>query len=50
MQGALGLGDTADSYSPEEVQKLPGSMNGVAAGHYHSLAWDTHEGRLYSWG
>ena len=49
IQGALGLGETSDSYIPENIEGLPQNISGVAAGHYHSLAWD-EEGRLFSWG
>lgn len=49
IQGALGLGETPDSYIPESIEGLPENISGVVAGHYHSLAWD-EEGRLFSWG
>ncbi|BDA43656.1 probable ultraviolet-B receptor UVR8 [Coccomyxa sp. Obi] len=47
-QGQLGCDATADSYTPERVP-VPEIVVGIAAGHYHSLAW-TSEGQLYSWG
>jgi hypothetical protein len=47
-QGALGCGCTDDNYVMEEVH-VPKDIIGVAAGHYHSLAW-TAGGELFSWG
>jgi alpha-tubulin suppressor-like RCC1 family protein len=49
MQGALGCGSsTQDNFEPESVS-LPDDIAGIAAGHYHSLAW-TSAGRLFTWG
>lgn len=47
--GALGLGDTEDRSSPEEVRHLAGAViTHVAAGGNHMFACATHE--AYSWG
>lgn len=48
LQGQLGCDATAENYTPERVP-VPENVVGIAAGHYHSLAW-TSEGQLYSWG
>lgn len=47
-QGALGTGSTDDQYEAEELA-LPENTTGIAAGHYHSLAW-TSTGQLFTWG
>ncbi|GLU03904.1 hypothetical protein SLE2022_210750 [Rubroshorea leprosula] len=53
-QGALGLptsevGLGCDAYEPTLVPGLPFGITSVIAGHYHSLALDSH-GQLWVWG
>ncbi|KAI9089046.1 hypothetical protein K1719_029325 [Acacia pycnantha] len=53
-QGALGLplsqiGLGVDAYEPTRVPGLPSNMVSLSAGHYHSLAVNSH-GHLWAWG
>lgn len=53
-QGALGLpisqmGIGVDAYEPTRVPGLPSDIVNLSAGHYHSLAVNSH-GHLWAWG
>jgi alpha-tubulin suppressor-like RCC1 family protein len=49
LRGVLGTGNTQPSYTPVDVQGLPGPMSGIFAGSLRTCA-TTAAGALYCWG